>query len=277
MGSIKTIIETIEEEIDVKIRCINIPVTLIGIDVARKCSMENDIDYVYHMANLEINNMRENMEKHNNIIVTLCHTGEGGAVQLKNYIDQYSKIGMKTVALSISARDELLKEISTLKKTYNIHSFVGTYDPKLFGIPFISINKIFETSKGDLDRILMFHPVKSKLCDYNNVYQYLEEQFKYTSISKLKTVLPGIIDEFSVLYSLSEDQRIGLFMHLACLVERLLEGTAVGKNAYKDKIISIFEDEYNSTVKILKALEKTFKIIIDDNEIAMIIMIIKEI
>ncbi len=277
MGSIKTMLETISEEIDIKIRCINIPVTLIGIDVARKCSMESDIDYVYHMANLEINNMREGIEKHNNVIVTLCHTGEGGALQLKSYIDQYSKLGMKTVALAISARDELLKEVYSIKRTYNIHSFVGTYDPKLFGIPFISIEKIFQSSKADLDRILMFHPVESKLCDYNNVYKYLEEQFKYVSISKLKTVLPGIIDEFSLLYSLSEDQRIGLFMHLACLVERLLQGKSVENNNYRHKIISVFEDEYQAIVKILRILEKTFKIIIDDNEIATIIMVIKKI
>lgn len=277
MGSIKTMIETISEEIDVKIRCINIPVTLIGIDVARKCSIESDIDYVYHMANLEINNMREDIEKHNNIIITLCHTGEGGAIQLKNYIDKYSKLGMKTIALSISARDELIKEVSTLKRIYNIHSFVGSYDPKLFGIPSISIEKIFESSEKDLDRILMFNPVKSKLCDYNKVYEHLEEQFKYVSISKLKTVLPGIIDEFSLLSSLSEDQRIGLFMHLACLVERLLQGKSVEHNEYRHKIISVFEDEYQATIKILRVLEKTFKIIIDDNEIATIIMIIKKI
>ncbi|MDU5109433.1 MAG: PRD domain-containing protein [Clostridium sp.] len=277
MGSIKTMIETISEEIDIQIRCINIPITLVGIDVARKCSMESDIDYVYHMANLEINKMRENTEKHNSIIVTLCHTGEGGAIQLKNYIDKYSKLGMKTIALSISARDELLKEVTTLKRMYNIHSFIGTYNPKLFGIPFISIEKIFESTKEDLDRILMFHPVKSKLCDYNKIYEHLAEEFKYVSISKLKTVLPGIIDEFSLLYSLTEDQRMGLFMHLACLVERLLQGNSVKNNKYRDKIISIFEDEYQSTVKILKVLEKTFKIIIDDNEISTIIMIIKKI
>lgn len=277
MGSIKTMIEAISEEIDIQIRCINIPVTLVGIDVARKCSMESDIDYVYHMANLEINKMRENTEKHNSIIVTLCHTGEGGAIQLKNYIDKYSKLGMKTIALSISARDELLKEVTTLKRMYNIHSFIGTYNPKLFGIPFISIEKIFESTKEDLDRILMFHPVKSKLCDYNKIYEHLEEEFKYASISKLKTVLPGIIDEFSLLYSLTEDQRIGLFMHLACLVERLLQGNPGKNNKYKNKIISIFEDEYQSTVRILKVLEKTFKIIIDDNEISTIIMIIKKI
>lgn len=277
MGSIKTMLETIAEEIDVKIRYINMPITLIGIDVARKCSMENDIDYVYHMANLEINNMKKNVEKHNNIIVTLCHTGEGGAAQLKLYIDQYSKLGMKTIALAISSRNALLKEVLALQKTYNIHSFVGAYDPKLFGIPFISIQKVFESSKEDLDRILMFEPVNSRAVDYNDVYKYLGEQFKYTSISKLKTVLPNIIDEFSTLYSFTEDQRVGLFMHLACLVERLLDGKSVVNNTDRSKIISVFKEDYQAIVKILKPFEKTFKIIIDDNELATIIMIIKKV
>lgn len=277
MGSIKTMLETISEEIDVKIRYINIPITLIGINIARKCLMESDIDYIYHVANLEMNNMQKNEKKHNSIIITLCHTGEGGAMQLKLYIDNYSKLGMKTIALAISNRDELLKEVLELKKTYHIHSFVGTYDPKLLGIPFIPIQKIFESPKEDLDRVLMFEPLSSSSLNYNDIYQYLEEQFKFTSISKLKAVLPEIIDKFSMLYSLTEEQRVGLFMHLACLVERLLEGKPVNNNADKNKIISIFEEDYQAIVKILKTLEKTFKIIINDDEIANIIMIIKKI
>lgn len=277
MGSIKTMIETIAEEVEVKIRYMNIPLTLVGIDIARKCSMETDIDYVYHMANLELNSMYRNEEKRNNIIITLCHTGEGGAIQLKRYIDQYSKLGMKTVALSVSVRADLLKEVLALQKTYRIHAFVGTYDPRLLGIPYIPISKVFENDKEDLDRILMFEPVKSHSFDYTDVYKYLEEQLKYTSIPKLKSILPGIINELSILYQLNEDQRVGLFMHLACLVERLLEGNTVIKNEEKNKLITVFEEDYKAITRIVASLEKTFKIIVDDNEIATIIMIIKRI
>ena len=277
MGSIKTMIETIADETDVKIRYMNIPITLIGIDVARKCSMESDLDYVYHMANLEINNMKRMEEKRNEIIITLCHTGEGGAIQLKRFIDQYSKLGMKTVALSISARTDLLNEVMALQKTYHIHAFVGTYDPRLLGIPFISIAKVFENDKDNLDRILMFEPIQSHSFDYTEVYKYLEEQLKYVSIPKLKSTLPEVIDEFGAMYDLSEDQRIGLFMHLACLIERLLDGEVVVKNSEKNKIISVFEDDYKVIAKVLSSLEKAFKVIIDDHEIATIIMIIKKI
>lgn len=277
MGSIKTMLEAISEEIDVKIRYINIPVTLVGIDIARKCAMETDVDYVYHMANLELNNMYINEEKHNEAIITLCHTGEGGALQLKRYIDQYSKLKIKTIPLAISSRDELLKEVMSLQKTYSIHCFVGTYDPKMFGIPFIPIAKVFEHPKSELDRIIMFEPVNSHTFDYRQVYAFLQEQFKYVSIAKLKSVLPDIIDEFSLLYNLNEDQRGGLFMHLSCLVERLLDGKSSAKNRDKNKILSVFEEDYQIVSKIIKPLEKTFKVIIDDDEIATIIMIIKKI
>lgn len=277
MGSIKTMIEAISEEIDIKIRCLNIPITLIGIDLARRCSMESDIDYVYHVANLNFNSLKNSEAKQTDVIITLCNTGEGGAIQLKNYIDQYSKLGMKTIALCISDRVELLKEVQSLQMSYNVHAFVGTYDPKLFGIPFISITKIFENSKKDIDRVLQFEPIQSNSFSYSAVYSYLEEQFKYTSIPKLKAILPELVDEISVNYSLEEDLRVGLFMHLACLIERLIEGEKVAKNKEKNKILTIFEEDCKAISKIIKRLEKAFKIIIDDNELATIIMMIKKI
>lgn len=277
MGSIKTMLETIEEEMNIKIRFINIPVTLIGIDIARRCAMESDIDYIYHLSNLEINKMRYREEKLNQVIVTLCHTGEGGAMQLKRYIDQYSKLNMKTIPLAISAKDALIHEVSELRKTYDIHCFVGTYDPKLFGIPFIPISKIFENSQEEIDRILMFEPITSTTFNYEDVYQYLNEQFKYVSVSKLKSILSGMIDELSAIYAFNEDQRVGLFMHMACLVERLLEGKKSLPNLEKQKILSVFNEEYQSLRKVFKPLEKAFHIIIDDNEMTTILMIIKRI
>lgn len=277
MGSIKTMIDTISEECNVKIRCMNIPITLIGIDIARKCTMESDIDYVFHMANREISHFNSNNEKHNEAIITLCHTGEGGATQLKSYIDQYSKLNMKVFALSISDRNALLKEVMELKKTYEIHAFVGTYDPKLLGIPFISIASVFENSKENLDRILMFEPTSATSFNYHEMYQHLEEQCRFVSIAKLKMVMPPLIDELSIIYGLSEDQRLGLFMHLSCLIERLLSGENSRHNQDTDRILNAYNEDYRILSKMLKILEKAFKVIIDDNEIATIIMILRKI
>lgn len=277
MGSIQTMIETISEEIEVKVRSLNIPITLFGIDIARKCSMENDIDDVFHMAKREIIRNFSKEERKNNILITLCHTGEGGAAQLKSYIDLYSSLGMQVVPLSISDREELLKEVLELKKTGSIHAFVGTYDPKLLGIPFIPIGKIFENKKEDLDRILMFEPLHVKAVDYDEVYKHLEQTLTYTSLPKLKSVLPNIMDEFALIYNLNGDQQTGLFIHLATLIERSLAKEKLPYSEENIRLTRQFDEDYKFIAKLLKPLEKAFKIIVDDNEIATVLRIVKKV
>lgn len=279
MGSIKTMVDTIAEEIDVKIRYLNIPLTLIGIDVARKCSMEKDIDTVYHHAFLDLRNLevRPVANPKNMAIITLCHTGEGGAIQLKNYIDHHSKLGMTTIPLTISDRDYLIKEVINIRKTYTIHAFAGTYDPKLLGIPFISISSIFACKKENIDRVLQFEPQTGQDLNYQEIYQRFEGEFKYTSISKLKMVLPSIVDELALMYSLDKDQGLGIFMHLACFVERALAGQRMKRNPEAEKILTVLEEDCKAIAKVLKRLEKAFKILVDDNELSIIVMLLKKI
>lgn len=274
MGSIKTMLDTIAEESNVKIRYIYFPITLVGLDVARKCMQEEDLDYIYHTTVREVSNMFIQKSSRKSVIITLCHTGEGGAYQLKQYIDQYSKLGMKTIPFSISKRDLLIQQIMDLKKIYNIHCFVGTYDPKLMGIPFISMTKIFENKPEDLDKILMFEPLQSKQVDYSAVYSFLEEQFKCISVSKLKSVLPSVIDQLEIIYSLNADQKVGLFVHIACLLENCKQGVRGVADKKTAEVLKNYEEDVKTVSKILKPLEKMFNLIIDDNQIATIIMIL---
>lgn len=277
MGSIKTIVDAIADELHMKIYCQQIPITMIGIEAARRCASESDIDYVFHLINKDIREQRFNSSPRNNVIITVCHTGDGGALYLKNYIDQHSRLGIKTIALDISDRKILLKEAMELRRTYSIHAFVGTYDPRLMGIPFISVTKLLEAAPENIDRVLLFEPVTAPPVDYSKVYESLEEQLKYTSVAKLKSVLPQVVDELTLMYSLDSSRMQGIFLHLACVVERILSGGKMTKNPEAKKIIRALEDDYRAISSILKNLEKVFKIIIDDNEIATLIMILKKI
>ncbi len=276
MGSIKTMLDTLSEEMDVKIRMVQVPVTMIGIDIARKCVMDSDIDSVYHATHLNSLTRYEEKEKLNKIIVTLCETGDGGATQLKHYIDQYSKLRMKTFPLAVSNRKDLIKEIINLKKTYDIHCFVGTFDPKLYGIPFISISKVFSNPKEVLDKILLFEPIYTKTIDYAQIYTYLEETLVYTPLAKIKSTLPGVIDELSIFYELDESQKIGLFMHIVSLIENLLAGRPSKKNKDMDRILRDYNESYKNVSRILKVLEKTFNIMINNHEVATIIMVLEK-
>lgn len=277
MGSIKTMLDIISEEIDVEIRSLNVPITLVGIEAAHKCASEKDVDSVHHLLCEGIRGYGYEEKPSNSVIITLCHTGEGGAVYLKNYIDQYSNLGIKTVAMEFTDRKALSKEVMNLKKAYSIHAFVGTYNPKLLGIPFISISKLLEVNPENLDHILMFEPLSLPYMNYAKVYEHLQEQFKYVSMTKLKSVLPPVVDELSMTYSLDSSQTLGLFIHMACAIERILSGKNIEKNPKAKKLIAALEDDYRTVSRIVKNLEKNFKIIIDDNEIATLLMILKKI
>ena len=276
MGSIKGMLDKIRSETLIKIREFEIPITMIGMGIARRCLIENDVDSVFHAFNMEMNQFYQNRDQEK-IIITLCYTSEGGALQLKHYIDQYSRLGYRVIALSVANKEVLIEEVMALRKTYQVHAFVGTFDPKIMGIPFISIKDVFEQPKEHLDKLLMFMPVAVNSYDYEKVYRFLEEQFVYTSIAKVKKVLPAILDEFNFYYQLTEEQTIGLFVHIACLVERSLSREAVKKLSKEaEEVIEKFPEDYKHIRKIMRTVERSFKIIIDDIEVSTMIHMLRK-
>lgn len=276
MGSIKSMLDTISQEMKIGIRYIYMPITLVGLDIARKCTQDDDIDYIYHSTIREMKNVMQIHDSSKEIIITLCYTGEGGALQLKQYIDQYSTLGIKTIPLAISKRDELIHQVMKLQKLYHVHCFVGTYDPKLLGIPFVSMNQIFENKPEDLDKLLMFEPVEKKYVDYDPIYEFLKQHLKNVSVDKLKMILPSIIDELAIVYFLDADQKTGLFIHIASMIENLKEGMVSKMNTETAGIISKYENDFKTISNIIKPLEKKFDVIIDDNQIGILIRMIKK-
>ncbi|MDU6443407.1 MAG: PRD domain-containing protein, partial [Streptococcus sp.] len=194
MGSIKSMLNEIALQLNIKIRRLEVPITMLGIDIARRLQMENDIDDVFHDTALEWNRYA-NKEHKERIIITLCHTGEGGALQMKQVIDKNSRLGYKVIPLAISDRDLLNQEVYSLKKAYYIHCFVGTYDPRMLGIPFIPLRSVFDNGIDNIDATLTFSPIATNRANYDPIYENLAENLKYTPIDKIKTYLPDFINQ----------------------------------------------------------------------------------
>ncbi|MBR3840987.1 MAG: PRD domain-containing protein, partial [Erysipelotrichales bacterium] len=101
-----------------------------------------------------------------------------------------------------------------------------------------------------------------------------DAQLKVTPLPKLKILLPEFMDTIKLTYALDTDQALGIFVHIACLIERTLLGEPSKKHPNTDKILSTYEKDYRIISRAIKRLEKTFKIIIDDNELATLIMLL---
>ena len=94
-------------------------------------------------------------------------------------------------------------------------------------------------------------------------------------MTKLKKVLPEVMREMNdTLGELTLDAEAGLLIHIACCIDRLQGKEPVAANPKKKAVLMKYEKEFRQLLKIVKPLERTFRIIINDDEIANILTII---
>lgn len=284
MGSLKTMAEMISEEVNVRIEVQEVPVTLLAIDYARKCLMSHTLKEVFDKIKplsfeSDVYYEKTFEEDEKKAIITLCMSGQGGAVQMKEYIEEVlGDFPVKVIPLAISDNKELLAEINEIRRSSSICCVVGTFNPNLYPyVPFVSVSALFETDRMQLRKLLhLHHP------DYlseSSLYNNLEESLLMIESSEIKKTLPPIIDGLELLIEedFSKDQMIGLFMHISALIDRLLQGE---KSPSYNKTLKIKEEYYKlfeSIKKMLQPLERKFKIRFSGDDIAMILSYMKKI
>ncbi len=274
-SAIKVMLENISERTGIKIREMIFPITSVGVNVARNCKRERDIDRAYHNSRKNIDSLIQG-NKRPKAIITLCHTSEGGADQLKNYINRYSKLEMPVFALAMSNKDKLVKEVMDIKKSYKIHAFVGTFDPELFGIPFVSIADVFECSKADLDHVLMFETVQKKYIGYEKVIENYGREAQHLTVERLRKYVPDVVEQLALAYDLEADERVGLCAHMVYMLDALSSPDYKTKGIDSDKYLQRNTTDYKVITNFLRPLEKAFKVIINDEEISTLMRILKK-
>lgn len=280
MGSFKDMLRNIANETGIEIRPIYMPITLLGIEAARRSMLDEDIDGTYHhlLQNIQKIYSQDEYQYKAPIYVTLCATGEGGAIELKKYIERYSNKNREIIPLAISDRKELVEKVKKLIEIYSIKSFVGTYNPNLFGIPYISIQEVFECPNDKIDQLLEFNPIIDKEFDMEAIYAYLDDSLEYVDIEKLRKYLPSLLDSIEMISSesLDADQKLGLFIHIASSINRSLSKEKSPINHKREQIFTKYESLTKDIARLFKPVERSFGIIVNDDEIANIVCIIKK-
>lgn len=285
MGSLRSMIENISLETKIKVKSIEIPLTLIALEASRKATNTMSLDMLYEditeSYQKNVYSLRNNyqLQEQTKVIITLCMSGEGTAVQIKNYLYEHLIFeDIEIIPLAISDKSILLEEINKLQEKHEIIALVGTYDPEIYNLPFIPISQIFETPVDKLNLLLSFNGVnKVTHVDYNMIYRYLSEQLEDFDIVTLKETLPRVIRQIkSKINKLTLDQELGLFLHIATNIYRVQYEEQRVVSMYKNKIISTNKKAYYELINILKEIEDEFAIKFTDDDYANMIGIIKK-
>lgn len=285
MGSLKTMAEMIAKEKEIELKTIEIPLTLIALDCARKANCSTSLQALYEQICMDYHDMyssiKEKYRKQNNhkVIITLCMSGKGGALQIKNYLEKNLELeDVDIIPLAISDRQVMLQEVNRISKNHMIQCIIGTYNPKLYGIPFISIAKLFETQKDKLNILLSLESPEIPLeLNYQGIYTYLQEEIPELDVILLKETLPKAIKQIKKkAKSMTKDQEIGLFMHIACAIVRIQKHDQLPENKQKNMILQKHKRLYNDIQDALKDVEDAFLIEFDVDEICCMIEIVCE-
>ncbi len=287
MGSIKKMMESIAQETGILIKMIELPSTLIALDAMFRLTETEDINEAYYNI---INNQysligtiqdtyNRNAKSTSKVIVTLCMTGKGTALQMKKYLENNVVFDANTtiVPLAVSDKDVLYDAISQIMEKSSIQCLIGTYNPKFYGIPFISIATLFETPVEKLPMLMELERDETvSEIDYNQMYEYLSEQLDNVDINKLKRHLrPAVIKIKHLVNDTSPELEVGLFVHIACSIGRMINHEPMPINVKKDQILNRNKTLYNDLKDILSPMEKAMGVKFTDDELAIIIEIIK--
>ena len=284
MGSLRTMAEIITKETGVPIRTVALPGTLIAVDCARKAYSCASLDELQEDAMESCRDFYTQIAEpagraHNSkVIITLCMTGEGGAVQMKHYLEKNTAMSdIDIIPLSVDDRKALLNEINHLKESHEIVCVIGTYDPGLYNIPFISVVQLFETPVDKLDILLTMPDEERTKVNYEMIYSYLSEQMTGFDTKKLRRCLPKAMAQLKkAVQGLTQDQELGLFLHISCAIDRIQKGESMPEKTNRQAIIGRNKRLYNDLREILQGVEETFDIRFSDDELAYIIGIVKK-
>ncbi|WP_426350096.1 sigma 54-interacting transcriptional regulator [Alloiococcus sp. CFN-8] len=288
MGSLGTFGELIAKELSIEVKVFTLVSTPIAIECSRRAVIESDIDKIYSDLNASLATYASYNVKvtdtflpsEENVIITLCSTGEGSAIELKNFIE--SKINLKSynadiLPMSLNNKKYLYNLINSLSKDKNIIAIVGPIDPKIYGIPFITTYEIFvDIECTRLKELLGKGVSKGNLVEemeYASFLEVLQRDMGNINLFKFEKLYEEFIHGLEAATSkpLNYDLRVGLLVHIVCSISNIIDGkltpTCYSKEDLKRRHRKIFEAIKSS----IHPIEDYYKVDLGDDEICFIL------
>ncbi|WP_291649704.1 sigma 54-interacting transcriptional regulator [Clostridium sp.] len=280
MGSLIMFGDLIAEELLIKIRVIDCVTTITALEVARHAEFERNIDIIYDsILNKQKMTLMDNRykdasnTKKENIIITACTTGEGSAQKIKKLIeDNINLLGTNTeiVTAAITSHENINNIIGKLSKDKNIIAVVGSIDPMIYGVPFISITDLIMLNKYcELEKMIKATQV-GKRAETDEDLSIISEQVFNKLIDKINGIdIETFKKEFEFFkiwieselsYQFDKDTLIAIVFHLLATTENLALNKKCKEYKNKEYLLIYYEKEIRQIKYALKNIEDKFNI-----------------
>lgn len=276
MGSLANFETIIMEKTDINVKTIDMVSTPLVLEAVRKSNIfDMDLDTIYESLKDfrgYSRSMKENSGDKNRAIVTICTSGEGTAIKLKELIRDIILNTTDEIIKIIPLGVKNLKEnIKKIQGRYSVIAAVGMMNPKI-NVPFISLERLID---GDGENCIMSiiknNKIKTVEKDKNVVVEdlcrdSLNEFLTYLNPSKIISVLIKFVNvlENNMNIDFTNTMRIKIIVHVACALERMIINEPL---IYRDDKSKLNKKLVNTIKNACEIFKKSLNIELTDDEI----------
>ena len=269
MGSIQVMLDSIMEETKINIRSIEVPIPLLAMSACKQAEEGKNVDDIYDHLVSEYSDKSYSRMSNKDVIIALSSANENNSESIKRYLQTLEDYrDYQILSFNISDKHCLIYRINEIKLKGKVIGIVGTYNPDIFNIKFVDYQH--------LPKVYTIHELFAEGDDDFDIIEYLTEQFEIFNYDALQNSLLPFVKKLEEIFEepFTEDTRLGMLIHMGCLIDRLTKKQASAVNFNLDSIRTKYHDEFTMVSEASKKLESTFNVTFSDSDKATIIEII---
>ena len=287
MGSLEKIYDHLSHTTDFNIAIANNVSTKFALFVGEGIVKNQPLKHIFNesIGMLDTNYKITERKEKEKIILCSCATGIGTAEKLKEILEDSlpEKIPVKVLTYDYSTLVKNQLE-SDFFDRYEVICIIGTLDPKIPNLKFVSLENFIMNESFDF--LWTYFEGMITPAEMNQFQQNLLKNFSLTNIIMSLTflnpdkLLEYVADSLNVLQRemnvvFSNNICFGLYVHICCLIERLVlkEGVDVYTKSIDDCSL-LFKDFYYQLKESFQKVEKYYRIDIPVEEAEYIYMYI---
>jgi sigma-54 dependent transcriptional regulator, gfr operon transcriptional activator len=283
MGSLKDIYSQFKKHVNGPVAIINNVSTqmalFLGSMLEKDLFLEEMIGKLQSANETEYNIIYPEKEKEK-VIITSCLTGMGTAFQIQKLLEASIP---EDLSIQVMAYDyDRLKEVGTSEaifQIYDVLAIVGTTDPGLEKVPYLSLEDII-SGQGEAKMRKIFLPIMQEECFKeindnlirNCSLERVIESITILDSEKILSYAEEFIHRLEIRLNkrLSNDKKVALYVHVSCLVERLIRQAPIENYTNLEE----FEQCQKEMIKYIKeafsVIENVYNVKITTSEIGYI-------
>lgn len=289
MGSLTDIDELFKKHINGPVAIINNVSTqmalYLGSMLDKELFLEEMIEKLEKANKMDYKIIYPKKEKEK-VIITSCQTGMGTAIQIQKLLHDSipEDLDIKVLAHDFNRLKELGTS-ETIFQVYDVLAIVGTADPGIKQVPYLSLEDII-TGTGEEKMRKIFVPIVSekRFAEINKNIIWncsLERVIDSITILDSEKILSQVEEfvnrlEIRLKRRISNARKIGLYVHVSCLVERLIRQSPIEVYANLDEFEQCQKEMINTIKESFSVIEKLYNVKINTAEIGYIYDYINE-